>query len=121
MCMDQEIFIKREEITQELRKRFCKDTGIPINIYKEPYFTSRLELFDPLFGTLNKWEDYIDSLRQFKNEQEYFEYYNRCKDKLIQEIKSTEGYKRFCEEDMNRFSVKHSGLLSKKRYISSRK
>lgn len=106
--------MKKEEITQELRKRFCKDTGAPINIYEEPYFTSRLELLDPLFNTFAEWEIYVYILKMFKNEQEYFEYYNKVKNELINNIKSKEGYKRFCEEDMYKFAIKHSGLLSKK-------
>lgn len=106
--------MKKEEITQKLRKRFCKDTGVPINIYEEPYFTSRLELFNPLYDTLGKWENYVKTLKMFENEQEYFEYYNKVKDELINKIKSKEGYKHFCEEDIDKFSIKHSGLLSKK-------
>ena len=35
-------------INIKLRERFCKDTNIPIKIFLEPYFTSRLGAFNPM-------------------------------------------------------------------------
>ena len=35
-----------------LKKRFCKDTNIPINLFQEPYFSERLKLYDNVFNSL---------------------------------------------------------------------
>ena len=32
-----------------IKKRFCKDTDLPINLYHEPYFMERIHLFNDLF------------------------------------------------------------------------
>ena len=42
------------EITNGLKGRFCKLYGIPINLYEEPYFQSRLELLDKQYGAQNR-------------------------------------------------------------------
>ena len=44
------------EITNGLKGRFCKLYGIPINLYEEPYFQSRLELLDKQYGAVEKYK-----------------------------------------------------------------
>ena len=105
-------------ISNELKKRFCKDTGIPINIYEEPYFTSRLKLFDSTYNCIKKYNQFIEEINTFKNEQDYFEYYNSVKDNAINAIKESEGYKSFQNEDMNKFAIKNQGYNQKDIYKS---
>ena len=31
------------DISEKLRERFCKDCNIPLKLFKEPYFTGRLQ------------------------------------------------------------------------------
>ena len=52
------------DMTPRLKHRFCKDANLPINIYEEPFFTKRLELFDPFFGTLEKWDVFQKDLEK---------------------------------------------------------
>lgn len=92
-------------MTNKLKERFCKDCNISIKIYDEPYFTDRLELYDALYDTLDKWDAYVKELRKYSNEQEYFAEYNRVKDEAINSIKSTDAYQKFNSEDMNKFAV----------------
>lgn len=108
----------REEIMQstQLKKRFCKDCNIPIQIFQEPYFTERLKLYDKFYGALDKWERFVQEMQRYNNEQDYFEEYNRIKDSAIQSIKSSQGYYMFLEEDMNKFLISHKGLPSKSIY-----
>ena len=64
-----------------LKKRFCKDTNIPINLFQEPYFSERLKLYDNVFNSLKKWETFIHSLYIYNNEEEYLNYFvihNKC-------------------------------------------
>lgn len=101
------------EISTKAKERFCKDCNIPIRIFQEPYFTDRMELYDSFFGTLEKWEVFLNELKKYHCEQDYFEEYNRVKDAAIFSIKDTEAYQRFNEEDMNQYAVTHKNLPSK--------
>lgn len=101
------------EISARARERFCKDCNIPIRIFQEPYFSDRLKLYDKFYGTLQKWEVFLGELSKYHCEQDYFEEYNRVKDTAILQIKNTEAYQRFNEEDMNKYSVTHKNLSNK--------
>lgn len=107
------------EITTKLRQRFCKDCGIPINIFHEPYFSDRLKLFNPFYNTLEKWDRFCEELQKYDDEDEYFAEYNRVKDAAIDFIKSSNGYNRFNKMDMNNFSVDTHGISSKNIYHPS--
>lgn len=100
------------EVSTRAKERFCKDCNIPLNLFQEPFFTDRLELYDKFFGTLEKWQIFISELKKYPCEQDYFEEYNRIKDVAIESIKSTEAYQRFNNEDMNRYRIKNGNLPS---------
>ena len=101
------------EVSARAKERFCKDCNIPIRLFQEPYFTDRLKLFDKFYGTLEKWNIFLDELQKYHCEQDYFEEYNRVKDAAILSIKESEAYKRFNEEDMNKYRVTHENLPNK--------
>lgn len=101
------------EISERLRERFCKDCGIPIKIFKEPYFSDRLKLLDDYFDTLEKYRQFVIEIEKYDTEQEYFEHYNKVKDDAINYIKSSEGYQAFNEEDMNNYAIKNQGYPNK--------
>lgn len=107
------------EISNKLKERFCKDCNIPLRLYQEPYFTSRLILYDKFYNTLSKWCIFTDELKKYSNEQDYFEEYNKVKDAAILSIKKSEAYKVFNAEDMNKFAVTHKNLPSKDIFKSS--
>lgn len=100
-------------ISSKAKDRFCKDCGLAIRIFVEPYFQDRLALFDSLFGTLAKWELFKSELSKYNCEQDYFEEYNRIKDRAIDDIKGSEAFQRFNSEDMNKFSVSHKNMPAK--------
>ena len=101
------------DVSVRAKERFCKDCNIPIRLFQEPYFTDRLKLFDKFYGTLEKWNIFIDELQRYNCEQDYFEEYNRVKDAAILSIKESEAYKKFNEEDMNKYCVTHKNLPNK--------
>lgn len=92
-------------MTQELRKRYVKDYKVPINIFSDPYFLDRIDLFDPYYHTKSSYSQFVNDLKDFENEQDYFEMYNKIKDQAINDIKSSESYQYFNNEDMNRYAV----------------
>lgn len=101
------------EVSVRAKERFCKDCNIPIRIFQEPYFTDRLVLYDKFYGTLKKWNIFLSELGKYHCEQDYFEEYNRVKDATILDIKNTEAYQKFNEEDMNKYAVTHKNLSNK--------
>lgn len=101
------------EVSEKLKERFCKDCNIPLKFFKEPYFTDRLQLYDSYYNTLDKWNIFVRGLEKYKCEQDYLEEYNRVKNAAINDIKISDGYKRFNEEDMNKYTVKYKDLPGK--------
>ena len=94
------------EVTTKLKERFCKDCKVPINLFKEPYFSDRIVLYDCMYNTIAKYDTFVRELEKYTNEQCYLEDYNRVKDSAINSIKCSEGYERFNSEDMNKYGVK---------------
>lgn len=82
-------------LTNLLKKRFCKNYNIPIQIYDEPYWSSRIELFDDIFETKRKLEDFQKDLDNYINEQEYFEQDNALLEDIITDIRESEGFQYF--------------------------
>lgn len=107
------------EVSEKLKERFCKDCNIPLKLFKEPYFTDRLQLYDSYYNTLDKWNVFVRELEKYRCEQDYLEEYNRVKDTAINDIKLSDGYNRFNEEDMGKYSVKYKDLPSKDIYKPS--
>lgn len=101
------------EVSENLKERFCKDCNIPLRLYKEPYFMDRLQLYDSYYNVLDKWNIFVRELDKYKCEQDYLEEYNRVKNAAINDIKISDGYKRFNEEDMNKYTVKYKDLPGK--------
>lgn len=101
------------EVSAIAKERFCKDCNIPIRLFQDPYFTDRLKLFDKFYGTLEKWNIFLEGLQKYHCEQDYFEEYNRVKDAAILSIKESEAYQKFNEEDMNKYCVIYENLPNK--------
>lgn len=101
------------EASTRAKERFCKDCNIPIRLFQEPYFTDRLTLFDKFYGTIEKWDLFLEELKKYNCEQDYFEEYNRVKDSAILSIKESEAYQRFNADDMNKYRVTHENLPNK--------
>lgn len=96
------------ETSIQLRERFCKDCNIPLKLYQSPYFEERLELYDPFYGTVKKWDIFLKEIEKYKNEQDYFEDYNRIKEAAITSIKNTVAYQKFLSEDItDKFFIKN--------------
>lgn len=93
----------REEVLKSigLKKRFCKDCNLPINLFDEPYFTQRLVALDIQFGCVAKFNSFCAELEKYSNEQSYFEYYNLVKDSVINMIKDNPAYMRFLNDEFS--------------------
>lgn len=111
----------REEVLQftGLKKRFCKDCNLPINLFDEPYFTQRLKALDVQFDCVKKFDTFCADLEKYDTEQEYFEYYNTVKDGVINMIKDNTEYMKFLNDDFAdvRVVTKNTTLGNKNLYI----
>lgn len=111
----------REEVLQftGLKKRFCKDCNLPINLFDEPYFTQRLKALDVQFDCVKKFDTFCADLEKYDTEQEYFEYYNTIKDSVINMIKDNTEYMKFLNDDFAdvRVVTKNITLGNKNLYI----
>lgn len=101
------------DVSIKAKERFCKDRNIPLRLFQEPYFTERLKLYDRFYGTLSKWDLFVKELEKYHCEQDYFEEYNSIKDTVITNIKNSEGYQRFNNDDMNKFRIQNVNLSNK--------
>lgn len=53
--------IKEEVLNSiQLKKRFCKDCGLPIVVFDNPYFMERLQTLDPLFSCVEKFNRFCN-------------------------------------------------------------
>lgn len=98
------------EITKSLKERFCKDNSIGIKIFDEPYFTERLNLYHramPEDDILKKWNTFLELLKKYETEKDYFDEYGSIKDAAIEVIKSNPTYQEFNTMDFNKAGFKY--------------
>lgn len=83
------------QITPNLRKRFCKDFNVPINIFTDPEFSRKLETYFRYDNDVKyAWQLFKEMLQTFYNEyganaftDKFFEYTNDLQTKMIDELK----------------------------------
>jgi len=89
-------------ISKKLHSRFIKDYSLPIPVTESPYFDYFINLYDDLYNTIAKFDVFKTSIAKYKNEQLFFEQYNRIKDKIITAIKQTDAYNQFITIDIQK-------------------
>ena len=88
-------------VSSEFKEIFCKDHKVPIKIFAEPYFSERVKLLDPFYGTTKKWEVFAGELEKYHNREEYYEERNRVKESAITDIKNSTAYQKFNTENVD--------------------
>lgn len=92
------------KISEKLKQRFCKDMGISINIFESPVFEERLKLFD----RYDEYKEFMSFVNhEFRSEEDFFDYYDRLKDNIIQDIKHSDAYRR-----LNGFNMTGESIYS---------
>lgn len=97
-------------LSNGLKKSFCKDNGINISVYEEPYFEDRVKLYDNFYNSSYKLNQFKKGLEKYNTEQEYFNEFNRVEDEIIKTIKESKYYKEFEKIDQNHFIIKNKDL-----------
>lgn len=83
------------QITETLRKRFCRDAGIPITIFSDPYFGERLGCL----GGIDKYDLFLTELQRFESETDYLQYRNETKEKIIAAIRDNPAFIHFSSDN----------------------
>ena len=91
-------------ITNKLRKRFCKDYNLPINIFDEPYFMYYINLYDKTFDCVSKYNQFVTLVDKLGGESAFFSYAENVVQKTVNMIKDTKSYKDFNESSMSKYS-----------------
>ena len=94
----------------KLRERFIKDMNLPIGIYESPYFEYYIELYEPLFNSLTKWNELRELIDNSFNGNPvlFLEEYYYVKEAMLNDIKQSDAYKEYNTMDMNTFSIASS-------------
>lgn len=88
---------------ETLRKRFCKDAGLQLNLVSDPYFEQRLELF----GASDAYKDYLDMLQRYDSEDtSYLDYYDSVWERVVKHIRSSDVFEQFNTMDMKYYADK---------------
>ena len=109
------------EVSTRLKERFCKDNNLSIQVFEEPYFTERLELF----GEKDNYDSFVELVNSkfAGNEELFFAEYNSLKDKIIDFIKNSDAFIHLNTCDMNQYAVNISSKqvdVYKEPYIGKR-
>jgi hypothetical protein len=105
--------MNRDEITEKLKERFCKDRNLPIKIFEDPIFSDRLELMEPQYNAHSDYEEFVKLLEKFSNEDEYFKMYNQLKDAAIGRLKTNIEATDFNTRGFDEFAVKKYNFPTK--------
>lgn len=86
-----------------VKVRFCKDSGIPISVVQEPYFSDRLKLLNPYYDSVREWTQFNTELAKYRCDHDYLEDWDRARLLAIGKIHNSKGFKEFQEA---KFSAK---------------
>lgn len=93
-------------ITHKLRKRFVKDFKLPITVLQDPYFPYYIGLYQDLFGSQTKYEQFKDLVGRLDGEGGFFGAASDVVQQAINDVKSRDAYQEeFLKADMNQFKV----------------
>lgn len=99
-----------------LRKRFVKDAGLPIQVMQSPHFEYFLSLYDPLFGCISKYEDFLTEVELIGGEDAYFKYVHRLIGTIVNHISEKSSYQSF-NDGKNQLNQYHTNFKISKENI----
>lgn len=94
------------ELNSHIKKRFCKDFSLPINIFDDPYFSYFVELYDPLFNVKEK-KQWLDSvLSKCNTQDDFFQQSTIISTGIKDLIKNSKAYADFNSRNLDDFPLK---------------
>lgn len=92
-------------ITNEIKKRFCRDTKLNFPLFEDDYFYYYIELYNNLFQSKDKFEEFLKMLENFNSSEDFLTYYIEIKDKIISDVTKKSSYNEFINTDMKKFET----------------
>lgn len=94
------MFINPNIISTSVKKRFVKDFSLPINLFKEPYFSYFLNEFNN-FYKIDEKINYLNTIfNDIDSENQFFDLSEKLVDSIKKEILNTNSYKNFNEKSI---------------------
>lgn len=92
-------------MTSKLKQRFCKDNGVKIQVYTEPYFSQRIELL----GYEKEYNNFVEMMQKYfdNDEKKFLDYSDNVSDAAINYIKNSSAYINFNNCDINNIRCKN--------------
>ena len=90
------------ELDNNLKKRFCKDFKLPINVYQEPYFTYFKDLYEPVFKIDEKLVWLHKAIEEAGGVENFFSLGQKISTSIKEKIMTSNAYKKLNEVDMNK-------------------
>lgn len=100
--------MKEEIFNIDLCKRFVSDKNLPISITdSRDRFFYYIDLYEDKFHSRSEWNDLCDEIAINHNGDvdKFLEYFYYIRDKMINDILDSDGYKNFITTDMKKYSV----------------
>lgn len=94
------------ELNSHIKKRFCKDFRLPINLFDEPYFEYFVDLYDPLFSVKEKKGWLENVLVKCEQQDDFFQQASGISNGIKELIKNTKAYNDFNTRNMDEFPLK---------------
>lgn len=101
------------KITGSLKKRFLKDYSLPITITSEPYFSYFLEMYDPLYSSVSKYESFVKVLEKLGGEENFFKETTRITTSIIKDISDTVEF-----SDLNALTLVNKDCVPEKEFYN---
>jgi len=89
---------------QILNKNFIRNFKLPIAVDKDPYFSYLLNLLNPYFDTVRKYDIFKKVYQEFG--ESLFKHNSQKLNETLQYLMEKEEYKEFAKMDMSRFNKK---------------
>ena len=89
-------------MTDKLRKRFIKDYGLPINVYKEPYFSYYIERLQPYYNSKNKYDAFLKLVDKYGDG--FVDISFSYTERIIKHIQEKDEYKQLQQDKLKDFN-----------------
>ena len=91
-------------LEEKLAKRLCKDYSLPIQIFKEPYWSYFINLYNTHYQSVQKVRNMQNLLEKFKSANEFLDHNGEITRAIIDHVKNSKGFSEFYNLNLQEFS-----------------
>lgn len=94
-----------------LRERFIRDTKLPIAVAESPYWEYLLDLLDPYFSTIKKFNQFQEAVKACGGLIGYRKKSEEVRDRILNSVKENAAYQDFVKKDIKSKLPKRFGSV----------